>query len=326
MKVLLVRKPGEISVEEREVPRKLPGKSLVRVLACGLCGTDYKIFSGETEAVYPVVPGHEIVGVVEESDLFEKGTLVVVDPNRACGTCGFCRKGKPNLCENLKATGVTEDGGFAEYVLVDDTQLYPVERDVPSERTVFAEPLSCVLNGVNMARGEGHERVLVMGAGSVGVIFALLLGKIFVGAEIVLVERDEKRASFVSETFDLRVGRPKGEYDLAVECSGTVEGFKTCFDHLKSGGTLLVFGVVPKGKAVEISPFSIYKKELKIMGAHLNPFTMKEAVRIVESGEIAFEKLVTERLSLDGIKSYLEEGKRPVLKGVLSNENLITVG
>lgn len=318
MKVLLIEKPGVASVVEKEIPVPGEDQTLVKVLACGICGTDYKIFSGGTNANYPVVPGHEIVGVVERSGVFEKGQMVVIDPNRSCGKCDYCRKGMSQFCENLQATGVTEPGGFAEYVLVENSQVYPV-RNVPAERAVFAEPLSCVLEGVKMVKHGFYDRILVVGAGSIGVIFGLIFKKIFPGAEIVLAEKDEKRAEYVVQTFGLKVDEPKGEYDLTVECSGTVEGFKTCFEHTGKGGMLLQFSVISKDKMVEISPFEIYRKEMKILGSYLNPFTMKEAVKIIESGEFPFEKLVTDRLDLEGVKEYLSSHKKALMKGIFLN-------
>ncbi|MCD6552355.1 mannitol dehydrogenase [Thermotoga sp.] len=317
MKALLIESPGSPKVMDLETP--VPGKvqTLVKVLACGICGTDYKIFSGETNANYPIVPGHEITGVVERSDVFEKGQMVVIDPNRSCGECDYCRKGMPQFCEDLQATGVTEPGGFAEYVLVENSQIYPL-KNVPVERAVFAEPLSCVLEGIKMVKHGFFDRILIVGAGSIGVIFGLMFKKIFPGAEIILSEKNEKRAEFVIQTFDLKMDEPKGEYDLAVECSGTVEGFKACFDHVGKGGTLLQFGVIAKDRTIDVSPFEIYRKEMKILGSYLNPFTMKEAVKIIESGEFLFEKLVTDRLDLNGVKEYLSFHKRALMKGIFA--------
>lgn len=145
MKALLIESPGDSEVVDLETPVPGKGQTLVKVLACGICGTDYKIFSGETNANYPVVPGHEIAGVVEKSDAFEKGQMVVIDPNRSCGECSFCRKGMPQFCENLQATGVTEPGGFAEYVLVENSQVYPLkmyrwrERCLQNHSRVFSK-------------------------------------------------------------------------------------------------------------------------------------------------------------------------------------------
>jgi len=115
------------------------------------------------------------------------------------------------------------------------------------------------------------------------------------------------------------VEKISGMYDLTIECSGSVEGFKTCFEHVGKGGTILQFGVVPKGEKVEISPFEIYKKEIRILGAYLNPFTMREAVRIIESGEYEFERLVTDTLTLEEVKNYLETHKKPFMKAMYRN-------
>jgi len=321
MKAIVIEKPHHIRVDDVNYPTFEKGKTILQVLGCGVCGTDYKIYSGETEVVYPVIPGHEIVGIVEKSDSFEKGQLVVVDPNRACGRCEYCRQGRVNLCTNLKATGVTEPGGFSEALIVNDKQIYPLSKDVPLERAVFSEPLSCILNGVRMIKNLSPEKVLIVGAGSVGAIFSMLLEKMFVAGDITLFEKDERRAEYVEKNFNMKVviERISGMYDLTIECSGSVEGFKTCFEHVGKGGTILQFGVVPKGEKVEISPFEIYKKEIRILGSYLNPFTMREAVRIIESGEFKFEKLVTDVLTLEEVKNYLEAHKKPLMKAIYEN-------
>jgi len=321
MKAIVIEKPYHIRVDDVGYPTFKKGKTIIKVLSCGMCGTDYKIYSGETDALYPVIPGHEVVGIVEKSDSFEKGQLVVIDPNRACGRCEYCRQGRVNLCTNLRATGVTESGGFSEALTVNDEQVYPISKDVPLERAVFSEPLSCILNGVRMIKNLSPEKVLIVGAGSVGVIFSMLLEKMFVAGDITLFEKDEKRAEYVEKNFNMKVvvGRIGGMYDLTIECSGSIEGFKACFEYVERGGTILQFGVVPKGEKTEISPFGIYKKEIRILGSYLNPFTMREAVRIIETGEFKFEKLVTDVLTLEEVKNYLEAHKKPLMKAIYKN-------
>lgn len=321
MKAIVIEKPYHIRVDDVGYPTFKKGKTIIKVLSCGMCGTDYKIYSGETDALYPVIPGHEVVGIVEKSDSFEKGQLVVIDPNRACGRCEYCRQGRVNLCTNLRATGVTESGGFSEALTVNDEQVYPISKDIPLERAVFSEPLSCILNGVRMIKNLSPEKVLIVGAGSVGVIFSMLLEKMFVAGDITLFEKDEKRAEYVEKNFNMKVvvGRISGMYDLTIECSGSIEGFKACFEYVEKGGTILQFGVVPKGEKTEISPFGIYKKEIRILGSYLNPFTMREAVRIIETGEFKFEKLVTDVLTLEEVKNYLEAHKKPLMKAIYKN-------
>ena len=318
MKAIVIEKPYHIRVDDVGQPTFKKGKTIIKVLSCGVCGTDYKIYSGETDALYPVIPGHEVVGIVEKSDSFEKGQLVVIDPNRACGRCEYCRQGRVNLCTNLRATGVTESGGFSEALTVNDEQVYPISKNVPLERAVFSEPLSCILNGVRMIKNLSPEKVLIVGAGSVGVILSMLLEKMFVAGDITLFEKDEKRAEYVEKNFNMKVviERISGMYDLTIECSGSIEGFKTCFEHVGKGGTILQFGVVPKGEKVEISPFEIYKKEIRILGSYLNPFTMREAVRIIEKDEFVFEKLVTDVLTLEEVKDYLEKHRKPLMKAI----------
>ena len=119
MKAAMLRAPRELHIDTRPAPAVGPDDVLIRVHTCGVCGTDSHIYQGEFLVKFPVVPGHELSGVIEEAGEnvthVKPGDPVTVDPNIVCGVCRFCRAGKVNLCENLTAVGVNRDGGFAGY-------------------------------------------------------------------------------------------------------------------------------------------------------------------------------------------------------------------
>jgi len=323
MKALKIEKPFKIFIDDYPTPELMNGYTLLKVSACGLCGTDLKIYHGETEANYPIVPGHEIVGEVVKSDVYAPGTKVVVDPNSPCGVCDSCRQGRPHLCESLEATGVTRDGGFAEFVLVKNSQVYPLG-NVPVNKAVFAEPLSCVLHGLDLVGNVHVSDVLVVGGGPIGSIFAILIDRFSVG-KLFLIEVEEKRGEFLKEVI-LKNSRaeviehsPEDKFDVVVEASGSVKGLKSAFEHLKPGGKLLIFGVPSHRDSLNFRPFDVYKHEYTIMGSYVNPLTMSKAVKILQGSSIIFENLVTDVLDLQGLIGYIEGHRTPLMKAVYTN-------
>lgn len=323
MKSLVIESPNVYKYDD--LPYKKPSsknESVIKVMGCGVCGTDPKIYKGETIAKYPVVPGHEIVGTIEESFEFDKGLKVTIDPNKPCGKCHFCRIGKPNLCQNLEAVGVTKNGGFAEYVTVDNSQIFALEQSVPVERGIFSEPLSCILNGFERSNFSFTSDVAIVGGGAIGSIFGMLSKKFTMGRVIVFEVNDERRHYIKKElgitSLDSREFKG-GQFDVVFESSGTNEGFEFSQKIVEKGGNIVIFGVNSKGRMAEVEPFDIYKYEYNLEGSYINPYTMEKAVKIINSGEFLFEKLSSDVLRLDEIADYITGRKKPFMKAVYKN-------
>ncbi|MCW1300755.1 MAG: alcohol dehydrogenase catalytic domain-containing protein [Candidatus Parvarchaeota archaeon] len=320
MKIFLIETPGVYKYTEKAYP-VLPDKneSILKVLGCGICGTDPKIYKGETIANYPLIPGHEIMGIIEESSEFEKGQFVTIDPNKACGKCHFCRIGKPNLCQNLEAVGVTRDGGFAEYVKVDNSQIFMLEKSVPVERGIFSEPLSCILNGFERSNFSFVSDVAIIGGGAIGSIFGMLSKRFTIG-KVIIFEIAQERRSYIEKDLKIFSSDPreyKGKkFDTVFECSGTTEGLNFARNIIEDGGTIVIFGVTPHGKKSEIEPFDVYKREYNISGSYVNPYTMEKAVKIINSGEFLFEKLASDVVELDKVFEFVTSNKKPFMKAI----------
>ena len=169
---------GQLAVEEVPVPElQKPDDVILRVEAASVCGTDVHILDVPPghPATEGAILGHEFVGEVvscgEAVGHLEKGDKVVVAPNISCGTCIYCRKNKANLCVNMTTLGIFIDGGFAEYCRAPASALHPYSRNLPPDKAVLAEPLSCVVNAVKKVDVVPGQSVLILGAGPIGQLF-----------------------------------------------------------------------------------------------------------------------------------------------------------
>ncbi|MCJ7625179.1 MAG: alcohol dehydrogenase catalytic domain-containing protein, partial [Anaerolineaceae bacterium] len=168
MKAIRIEQPNHLEI--LHLPRPEPGENevLIKVMASGICGTDIHILRGEYLGDYPVIPGHEFSGIVEQLGIgvsrLRTGERVAVEPNLSCGNCAYCLENQQNFCLNWQAVGVTLPGGMAEYVVVPEAAVFSIE-DMPFEWGAFMEPLSCVLHGIERTGIDLADRVAIIGAG-----------------------------------------------------------------------------------------------------------------------------------------------------------------
>ncbi|MCD6352117.1 MAG: alcohol dehydrogenase catalytic domain-containing protein, partial [Armatimonadetes bacterium] len=198
MKAAVFYDDGTVRVEERPRPEVGPGEVLLKVLACGVCGTDLRIQSGEFLAdAYPVLAGHEISARVEQVgegvEHVAVGDLVAINPNMSCGVCYACLRGWPHLCPDMTAIGVQLPGGFAEYLVAPARQALVMPPDLPPEVAAMLEPTSCCLHGLDQTGLRPGDPTVILGGGSIGLIL-LQLARHGGAAPLVLVElREDKR-------------------------------------------------------------------------------------------------------------------------------------
>jgi len=320
------RGPGRIEVEARLTPRPGAGEVLLAVQACGVCGTDVHIVDGEYPASADIALGHEYVGVVVDvgagvRDL-APGDRVAVDPNISCGACVACRRGDGHLCERLQALGVTRDGGFAERCLIPATQAYRLPDGLGFEAAALAEPLSCCLHGLDLAGVRAGDRVVVLGAGPIGLLMTQLVrmagaARVLVadpvaskrdlagrlGADVVVdpAERDPGEA--------VRDAVPDGA-DVVLECVGRPGTAALALALARRGGTVVWFGVSPPGATAAVEPYLVYRKELTIRGAFVNPGTFGRALALLTHGRIETGPLITHRFELAAAPEAIATVKR----------------
>ena len=185
----------DLRVEQREMPAPGPGEVQIQVKACGICGTDVHIYEGDKGAAEvhpPTILGHEFSGVVtatgSDVEQFRAGDRVCIDPNGYCGACDFCRNGQVHFCEHMTGYGTTKDGGFAEYCVVDASQVYRLGDNTTFAQGAMAEPVACCLHGIDMCDIEPGHQVVVIGGGMIGMLM-LQLAKLAGAARVALLER-----------------------------------------------------------------------------------------------------------------------------------------
>jgi len=168
----------DLRLEEVPLRKLRSDELLVKIHACGVCGTDVHIYEGAkgSATVYPpVVLGHEFSGEIVEIGngvrQLKVGDRISVDPNIFCGQCHFCQKGNVHLCENLQAIGVTRNGGFAEYAIVPEKQAYKLPDNLSYEEGAMGEPVACCLHGIDLSGIKHGDKVLIVGAGTIGLLW-----------------------------------------------------------------------------------------------------------------------------------------------------------
>ena len=316
MKAVVLSAVNKLAIAEVEKPKPGVKECLVKVLACGICGTDRHIYHGEYPSAKPVILGHEFGGVIEEvgsNSKFKVGQVVSVDPNIICGTCPDCVAERTAFCPDLTALGVNINGGLAEYVLTPDSQIYPVKADLNPLHLAFIEPLACSIRGLDLANLKGGEKVAVLGGGVIGLL-VVQLAKLAGASEIVLITRQKFRRDVALKIGATRVIDPNSEdvntavtnMDVVFECAGAVETFKQAQNISRRGGSVIVLGLTASDVTLEVNPFNIVVNELRIQGSFLNPLTQARAAELVESGKLNLDILISKVVDLSGVKSILD--------------------
>ncbi|NPV54972.1 MAG: zinc-dependent alcohol dehydrogenase family protein [Firmicutes bacterium] len=307
MLAAVINKPNDLEMKEVPTPMPKPNEALVRVKACGVCGTDVHIFKGEFISPYPIIPGHELAGIVEQVGAgvtrVKPGDAVAVDPSLFCENCYFCVQNKQNHCENWNGLGNTVAGAFAEFVAVPEANLFKTTlKDL--KHAAFVEPLACVIYGHERARMSIGDSVLIFGSGPIGLLHLQVALKAGASAVDVVDLKPGRleiarslgaRNTFKGDDPDLtkalRDVEPRG-YDLVIDATGVPKVVENAIQYVKNSGKLLIFGVCPPEGRISISPFEIYKRDLEIIGSFAIKKTYLAALRMMESGYIKVDPLI----------------------------------
>lgn len=314
MKALLFNAPGNIEVKEIDVPILEENELLVKIEGCGVCGTDFHIFNGEAPSTSPVVLGHEFTGTVVDFNghlPFKKTDRVVVDPNIYCGYCQYCRKGKINFCQNLKALGVTLNGGMSQYTVVPASQAYLIPNDLDYKKAIFAEPVSCCIHGINQAGILPGDKVAITGSGTIGLIM-LQLAKLRGAIEVTSIDPLQSKRNLAKElSADFQLNPNDSEFiehymdishggaDVVIECVGNATAVNTSLSIAKKGATVVIFGLASPKAFINLYLQSFFHKEISLKSSLLNPFTFQAAVDLLASDSLKMDLLKPDSVYLN---------------------------
>jgi len=310
------RGDGKLVAEEWPRPTIGAGEVLLRVLGCGLCGSDIaKIVDPSTPA--PLVLGHEVVGEIVTlgpgvTDC-AIGDRVVAAHHVPCGDCHYCRRGSESMCHAFKASNL-DPGGFAEYVRVPAPNvrhaLFRVPRHVTDEAASFVEPLACCLRSVRRARVAPGDTVVVVGLGSIGCLFVQLLrraGAVVVGCDPIAARAELARrlgaaaagpaSTAAAAQRELSGGRGA---DQVIVTGGGTDVLPWAVESLRDGGTVHYFA--SGGDTLPLRLETLYHRELTLTATYSSsPSDLAEAFRLIVAGEVSVDRLVTHRVTLPGL-------------------------
>jgi 2-desacetyl-2-hydroxyethyl bacteriochlorophyllide A dehydrogenase len=254
--------PGNFELKETAMPHRASGYSLLKVRAIGICGTDIHAFAGNQPFFqYPRILGHELALEVVESESFVTGELVTIIPYFNCGDCGACQQAKPNCCEKIQVFGVHIDGGMREYISVEDRFILP-GHGLSAYELALVEPLSIAAHGLRRGKIQSGEKVLVMGAGPIGLL-TILLAKIQ-GAQVEVSEPNAARLAFCTD----KLGVPAASqtsYHTVIDATGNLAAIESGFAKIAHGGQYILIGL--QKEAISFIHPEFHKREATLMSS-----------------------------------------------------------
>jgi L-iditol 2-dehydrogenase len=324
MKSLLLSEYSHLEMTDLPLPAVGPDEVLVRVEACGICGSDVHGYDGSSgRRIPPIVMGHEAAGTVAavgaEVRRYSKGDRVTFDSTVYCGKCEYCARGQINLCDNRQVIGVScgdyrRHGAFAEYVVVPERIMYPLPEAISFNEAAMLEAVSVALHAVRVSQAVGGETALVIGAGMIGLL-TLQAARAAGCARVLIADVDATRlklakqvgaeeilhcsgAELVAEV--LRRTNGKG-VDLAFEAVGRNETVAASIDCTRKGGTVTLVGNIAPEVTLPLQ--KVVTRQLRLQGSCASAGEYPEAIGLIANGKIHVKLLIT-------AVAALEEGPR----------------
>ncbi|MBT2517863.1 NAD(P)-dependent alcohol dehydrogenase [Streptomyces sp. ISL-90] len=315
--------PKTIELKHVDVPVPQRGQVLVRVTAVGVCGSDTHFYEtgaiGDIVVRGPIVLGHEtggeIVAVGEGVDAARIGTRVAVEPQTPCRRCEFCKQGNYHLCHDVQFYGAWPvDGSFSEFAVVDDDFAHAIPASMTDEQAALVEPVSVALHAARRGGVTAGSRVLITGAGPIGVLNAQV-AKAFGATEVVISDPIPHRREFAlahgadvaldPATADLE--KYDEHFDIYIDASGNARAILSALPTIKPGGAAVLVGM--GGTQLDVPIALIQHREITLTGTFRYVNTWPAAIDLVATGKVDVTPLVTARYGLDGVEEALMKSK-----------------
>jgi L-iditol 2-dehydrogenase len=346
MKAQVFYKKEEMQFEEVDVPAINESEALIKVKACGICGSDVSYYYehsplGTPDGKGPLILGHEISGEIAEAgsfakDFYKPGDRVTLNPTQSCGTCIYCNMARPNLCEHTRIIGVSNNGGFAEYVKVYYANVVKLPDGVDYTEAAMTEPLACASYGVKKLDVQAGDFVVILGSGSIGLMMAQLV-KLRGAAKVLMsgifdypLEAGKKLGvDYICNTLDVK--SPHYTKDLAKAVKDLTGGlgaqrvivpvaaksaWQDAFRVSAKASTIVFFGLPGEKDIIEIPALETLTGDKTVLFSWLAPYTWNSAMSALASGKVQFKPLITHTFPLEKTKEGIEFMHSPVVEKI----------
>jgi L-iditol 2-dehydrogenase len=323
---VVLSSPQHVEVRQADPPEPLAsGEARVRPVVVGICGSDVHAYRGVHPFIdLPIVPGHEVVGVVDEiaPDVrtFLPGARVLLEANLVDGTCRYCRSGRYNQCEHLVVVGCQTRGAMADRLTVPADKLLPVPDDVSDDDAAIVEPLSSATHAIRLAGGVQGERVAVLGTGTIGLLTVLAARSsgaaaiattdliaanrrrsVAMGADQAVDPLDGTMEEIADRIRNILGGRP----DVIFDCVAVQQTMDLAVELAQRGGTVVLLGVPTERRSVALP--IVQDREIRIQGSAMYVREdVERALDIVRGGGLDIDTLETGRFGLDDAAAAFE--------------------
>lgn len=322
---------GNIVLEDIEVPKPLDNEVLFKVTYAGVCGSDRLMMKDPSFFSYPVVNGHEIIGVVaSDGKKFKKGQKAIVCPFVVCGACEFCDSGQYNLCASLLFVGGTPaNGGFAEYITVKEDMLFDVPENMSDEAASLVEPASVAYHGVNMLNPSKIKKAMVIGVGIIGLLSIKILKERYKVKDITAVDISDKKLEVAAKsgatslinlsgkdwkTIESLNNNPfaSGQYEGIVDYVSSSQSLDIAIANLKKSGTVVVTGMPHQDVTIEKLPyFAIANKELNIRGCYCYvKQDFNDVIDMISKKVIKVDELISAKYDLKDVAKAFSDWEK----------------
>lgn len=343
MKASVCYKKNDLRTEDLPTPEISDNEVLIKMLACGLCGTDIQKIRGDS-VTKPTVLGHEVVGQIVKKgkniNNYELGDRVITAIHVPCFTCHYCNKGHYTICEQFRTNNI-DPGGFAEFIRIPELHLkhltHKVSDNVTDEEATLIEPIACCLHGLKQADIRPDDSVLIMGAGTIGILHAQL-AKIKGANKVIVSDMSEYKLQkalkvgcdyainitekdIISEVNQITNGQG---VDVIVIAAGVSSLVSDAVNMVRRAGRIIVFSGFDKNKLVTLDASRFFKDEISIIGTYsVTPYEFPEALDLLEKRKLNTDEMITHVFPLDKLSEAIDlstDPKQSVLKVIIKSE------
>jgi L-iditol 2-dehydrogenase len=268
---LYLKNPRELELREFTSDFSLKEDEVkIKLIYGGICGSDISVYKGRlAHAIYPVRPGHELVGTIIEAGKkvkYKVGSRVVIQPNSYCGECENCKQQKTNICAQKESLGVNTDGGFSEEFTISSKYVLPVPDSLTDEKAVLIEPFAVIVHALEKVAITKETSVAIIGCGTEGMLTIALAQ--YLGAQITAIDINQEKLDKVQACYQsIKTATPQevtGEYDVVIEAAGVRASFEQGVELVKAGGAMVLVGMAPEAT---IPVVQVVRREITLYGS-----------------------------------------------------------